>query len=126
MSRKIVAIVGRPNVGKSTFFNRCIGARHAIVHDTAGSTRDRLYHDTDWSGHEFLLVDTGGIVLDPKHAFGSEIMAQVKIALEEADVIVFMVDGKEGLHGTDMEVANLLRRTKKPVLLAVNKIDEPK
>lgn len=126
MSRKIVAIVGRPNVGKSTFFNRCIGARHAIVHDTAGVTRDRLYHDTDWSGHEFLLVDTGGIVLDSKAAFGSEILQQVKIALEEADVIVFMVDGKEGLHGTDVEVANLLRRTKKPVILAVNKIDEPK
>jgi len=126
MSRKIVAIVGRPNVGKSTFFNRCIGARHAIVHDVAGVTRDRLYHDTDWAGHEFLLVDTGGIVLDPSVAFGSEIFEQVKIAVEEADVIVFMVDGKEGLHGTDKEVANLLRRTKKPVILAVNKIDEQK
>jgi GTPase len=122
----IVAIVGRPNVGKSTFFNRCIGARHAIVDDAPGVTRDRIYHDVDWSGHEFLLVDTGGVVFDARAEFASEVLQQVKIAIEEADVIVFMVDGKSGLHGTDQQVANLLRKSKKPVLLAVNKIDEPK
>jgi len=122
----IVAIVGRPNVGKSTFFNRCIGARHSIVDDVPGATRDRIYHEADWAGHDFLLVDTGGIVFEPSTAFADEILNQVKVAVSEADVIVFMVDGKSGLHGTDVDVANLLRKSKKPLLLAVNKIDEPK
>jgi len=124
--KNIVAIVGRPNVGKSTFFNRCIGARHAIVDDSPGVTRDRIYHDVDWSGHEFLLIDTGGLVFDAKAEFANEVLAQVNLAIAEADVIIFMVDGKNGLHGNDQEVANLLRKSKKPVLLAVNKIDEPK
>ncbi len=124
--KNIVAIVGRPNVGKSTFFNRCIGARHAIVDDSPGVTRDRIYHDVDWSGHDFLLVDTGGVVFDANAEFANEVLDQVKLAIAEADVIIFMVDGKAGLHGTDQQVANLLRKSKKPVLLAVNKIDEPK
>jgi GTP-binding protein len=126
MSKSIVAIVGRPNVGKSTFFNRCIGARHAIVDDSPGVTRDRIYHETDWSGHEFLMVDTGGILFDAKAEFAGQVFEQVKLALDEADVIVFMVDGKAGLQGTDVDVANVLRRAKKPILLAVNKVDEPK
>ncbi|PWT97494.1 MAG: ribosome biogenesis GTPase Der [Candidatus Melainabacteria bacterium] len=125
MSRNIVAIVGRPNVGKSTFFNRCIGARHAIVDDTPGVTRDRAYHETDWAGHEFTLIDTGGIMLDKNHELADEVYDQVQIALEEADVIIFMVDGKAGLTGADKDVANLLRKSQKPVLLAVNKVDVP-
>ena len=126
MSRHTVAIVGRPNVGKSTFFNRCIGARHAIVDDTPGVTRDRAYHETDWAGREFTLIDTGGILLDKKQELANEVYDQVKVALEEADVVIFMVDGKAGLTGADKDVANLLRKSKKPVLLAVNKVDEPK
>ena len=125
MSRNIVAIVGRPNVGKSTFFNRCIGARHAIVDDTPGVTRDRAYYETDWAGHDFTLIDTGGIMLDKNHELADEVYDQVKVALEEADVIIFMVDGKAGLTGADKDVANLLRKSKKPVLLAVNKVDVP-
>jgi GTPase len=126
MTRNIVAIVGRPNVGKSTFFNRCIGSRHAIVDDTPGVTRDRSYHEADWAGYEFTLIDTGGIILDKKQELADEVYNQVKVAVEEADVVIFMVDGKCGLTGADKDVANLLRKTKKPVLLAVNKIDVPK
>jgi GTP-binding protein len=125
MASNIVAIVGRPNVGKSTFFNRLIGARHSIVDDTAGVTRDRIYHETDWAGHEFLVVDTGGIVLDKRETLAQQVYDQVKLAVAEADVIVFMVDGKAGLVGTDRDVANILRKAKKPVILAVNKIDQP-
>jgi GTP-binding protein len=125
MTSNIVAIVGRPNVGKSTFFNRLIGARHSIVDDTAGVTRDRIYHDTDWAGHEFLVIDTGGIVFDKQETLAKQIYDQVKLALEEADVIIFMVDGKAGLVGTDHDVANILRKAKKPVILAVNKVDQP-
>lgn len=126
MTRNIVAIVGRPNVGKSTFFNRCIGHRHAIVDDKPGVTRDRVYHEADWAGHEFLLVDTGGLIVDKDEELADLVYSQVKLAIDEADVIVFMVDGKSGLIGNDYEVANLLRKSKKPVIVAVNKIDEPK
>lgn len=126
MSKNIVAIVGRPNVGKSTFFNRCIGARHAIVDDSPGVTRDRAYYETDWAGRQFILIDTGGIVLDKNLELADEVYDQVKVAVEEADVVIFMVDGKAGLTGADKDVANLLRKSKKPVLLAVNKIDVPK
>jgi GTP-binding protein len=129
MAKPVVVIVGRPNVGKSTFFNRCIGEKHSIVDDQPGVTRDRIYRDCDWSGRDFLLVDTGGI-LSHEHKsgdpLGKEILEQVKEALNQADVIVFMVDGKEGLNGADEEVAGIIRRIKKPVILTVNKIDSVK
>lgn len=125
MAKNVVAIVGRPNVGKSTFFNRCIGRRHAIVDDRPGVTRDRLYMETDWSGHDFVLVDTGGIITETEEPMAAHVRDQVMLAIDEADVIVFMVDGKEGPTGQDEDVANLLRRSKKPVILAVNKIDRP-
>src|SRR5262249_25774391 len=101
------------------------GRRHAIVDDNPGVTRDRLYSETDWSGHRFLLIDTGGVVPDSSEPMAAYVLDQVKLAIEEADVIVFMVDGKEGPTGADQDVANLLRRSKKPVILAVNKIDRP-
>ena len=125
MAKNVVAIVGRPNVGKSTFFNRCIGRRHAIVDDRPGVTRDRLYVETDWSGHDFVLVDTGGIITETEEPMAAHVRDQVMLAIDEADVIVFMVDGKEGPTGQDEDVANLLRRSKKPIILAVNKIDRP-
>lgn len=125
MPKSIVAIVGRPNVGKSTLFNRIIGARDAIVYDSPGVTRDRLYRNADWGGREFLLVDTGGLVPDAAEEMASHVADQVTIAVEQADVILFVVDGKLGLHGNDEHVANMLRRTKKTVILAVNKIDDP-
>jgi GTP-binding protein len=125
MAKPVVAIVGRPNVGKSTFFNRCIGARDAIVYDQPGVTRDRIYREFDWSGQDFLLIDTGGLIPNATEEIETQVADQVTLAINEADVIIFMVDGKNGLHGADEHVANMLRRTKKPVLLAVNKIDEP-
>jgi GTP-binding protein len=125
MTLPVVAIVGRPNVGKSTFFNRCIGARTAIVDDVPGVTRDRLYREADWSGHRFLLVDTGGLLPDEKEEMLTQVGQQAKLAISEADVIIFMVDGKSGVAGADLQVANILRRSKKPVILAVNKVDEP-
>jgi GTP-binding protein len=125
MAKPVVAIVGRPNVGKSTLFNRCVGARHAIVDDTPGVTRDRIYKETDWAGHDLILIDTGGIVSRNRDEVSAQIFDQVSLALEEADAVIFVVDGKSGLSGADNEVANLLRRSKKPIVLAVNKIDEP-
>ncbi len=125
MSRSVVAIVGRPNVGKSTLFNRCVGQRAAIVDDSPGVTRDRIYQDTDWSGRSFLLVDTGGFMPSSKEEIHSLVAQQAELAIEEADVIIFLVDGKSGLSGVDEEVANILRRTDKPVIVAVNKIDQP-
>ena len=125
MVKPVVAIVGRPNVGKSTFFNRCVGARDAIVFDQPGVTRDRIYRDCDWAGQEFLLIDTGGLIQDSKEEMSEQVADQVQVAVQEADVIVFMVDAKQGMNGSDQDVANMLRRTKKPIILAVNKIDEP-
>jgi GTP-binding protein len=119
----IVAIVGRPNVGKSTLFNRLVGTRKAIVDDYSGVTRDRHYGMSEWNGKEFSIVDTGGFVDGSEDVFESAINSQVKIAVEEADVILFMVDVATGITDLDKSVANLLRRTKKPVLLVVNKVD---
>ncbi|MBZ0188285.1 MAG: ribosome biogenesis GTPase Der [Candidatus Obscuribacterales bacterium] len=125
MAKNVVAIVGRPNVGKSTFFNRCVGSRHAIVDGTPGVTRDRIYSETDWAGRQFVLVDTGGIITETHEPMANQVTDQVRMAIDEADVIVFMVDGKQGPTGSDEDVANLLRRSKKPVILAVNKVDTP-
>ena len=119
----IVAIVGRPNVGKSTFFNRMIQKREAIVDAVSGVTRDRHYGKTDWNGRDFSLIDTGGYVVGSDDIFEKEIDKQVKLAIEEADAIIFMVEVETGLTGMDEEVAQLLRRSKKPVFLAVNKVD---
>ncbi len=136
--KPLVAIVGRPNVGKSTFFNRMLGERVAIVEDMPGTTRDRLYGDTDWNGREFTLIDTGGLELGGGIPVGQvglsgqpgdimdHVMAQVQLAIEEADVIVFMVDAQSGITAADEEVADLLRRTQKPVILAANKADNAK
>jgi GTPase len=133
--KPLVAIVGRPNVGKSTFFNRMIGDRVAIVEDMPGTTRDRLYGDTDWNGREFTLIDTGGLELGTEIPVGQvgltgqpgdimkHVMAQAQLAIEEADVIVFMVDARAGITAADEEVAELLRRTRKPVVLGANKAD---
>ncbi len=149
--KPIVALVGRPNVGKSTLFNRLIGQRKAIIEDLAGTTRDRLYGDADWGGYDFIVVDTGGIDFgllstmpackaqanQPTASVGfqagvssrlflKEIRQQAEVAIAEAEVIVFLVDAEAGLTGPDEDIANLLRRTDKPVLLAVNKADNKK
>lgn len=121
----IVAIVGRPNVGKSTFFNRMIQRREAIVDATSGVTRDRHYGKSDWNGREFSLIDTGGYVLGSDDIFEKEIDKQVELAIDEADAILFMVDAEAGITGMDEDVANLLRRVEKPVFLVVNKVDNP-
>ena len=122
----IVAIVGRPNVGKSTFFNRLIQRREAIVDAVSGVTRDRHYGKTDWNGHEFTVIDTGGYVVGSDDVFETEIDKQVELAIDEADVIIFMVDVEHGITGMDEDVAQLLRKSKKPLLLAVNKVDNNK
>ena len=119
----IVAIVGRPNVGKSTFFNRLIQRREAIVDAVSGVTRDRHYGKSDWNGKEFSLIDTGGYVVGSDDIFEAEIDKQVELAIEEADAIIFMVDVESGVTGMDEEVAQLLRKSRKPVFLAVNKVD---
>ena len=125
MAKPIVAVVGRPNVGKSTFFNKMAGARISIVEDTPGVTRDRVYADVSWQNYDFTLVDTGGIDPYSDDPLLTQMRAQANIAIETADVILFFVDGREGLTGADYEVADMLRRTKKPVLLVVNKLDTP-
>ncbi len=122
----IVAIVGRPNVGKSTFFNRLIQRREAIVDSVSGVTRDRHYGKTDWNGRNFSVIDTGGYVVGSDDVFEAEIDKQVELAIEEADAIIFMVDVEAGVTPMDEEVAQLLRRSQKPVLLAVNKVDNSK
>ena len=121
-----VAIVGRPNVGKSTFFNRMLEQRKAIVDDTSGVTRDRQYGIADWAGHTFNLVDTGGFVPKSEDVFEKEIRKQVNIAIEEANAIIFMVDVSTGITNLDESMTELLRRSQKPVLLAVNKVDNHK
>lgn len=122
----LLAIVGRPNVGKSTLFNRLIGWRRAIVGDEPGITRDRLYGETTWNGRRLRVVDTGGIIPNEKEQIPSEIFRQARVALEEAGAIVLVVDGRSELAAPDMELARLLRRLGKPLFLAVNKIDTPK
>jgi len=131
MSKKIqtkplVAVVGRPNVGKSTLFNRFISERKAIVEDIPGVTRDRLYADAEWDGREFSLVDTGGFDPEGDELYPSLIKNQIDIAIEEADLILCILDGKEGVMPHDVDVINLLRKVKKPVIFAVNKIDHKK
>ena len=118
-----VAIVGRPNVGKSTVFNRMLEERVAIVEDTPGVTRDRIYGDCEWLSKTYRLIDTGGIQIEDV-PFQKEINAQVEIAVEEADVLIFIVDGRSGLSSDDEYIARLLQKSKKPVILAVNKIDD--
>ena len=125
MALPIVAVVGRPNVGKSTFVNRIAEADEAIVHEMRGVTRDRSYHKADWNGIEFKLIDTGGIAMGTEDQFQGSIRSQAFEATNEADVIVFIVDGKTGINADDEEVARILRKTSKPVLLAVNKLDTP-
>ena len=125
MARPVVAIVGRPNVGKSTIFNRIIGDRLAIVEDKPGVTRDRIYGSAEWNGKTFSIVDTGGIEIDTGDEIMRSVRAQAELAIDEADVIVFMVDGKAGLTHADEEVARLLFRSGKPVVVAVNKVDNP-
>jgi GTP-binding protein len=122
----LVAIVGRPNVGKSTLFNRLTGSRRAIVGDEPGITRDRLYGEAEWRGHQFRVVDTGGIIPDDKDFIPAEIFRQAKVALEEAAAIVMVVDARTELAGPDRELARLLARTGKPLFLAVNKMDSDK
>ncbi len=133
--KPLVAIVGRPNVGKSTFFNRMLADQVAVVEDLPGTTRDRIYGDTDWNGREFTLIDTGGLELSSEIPVGQvglngqpgdimkNVRAQAELAIEEADVIVFMVDARSGIAAADEEVADLLRRTEKPVILTANKAD---
>jgi len=122
----IVAIVGRPNVGKSALFNRLIGQRKAIVDDREGVTRDRIYGKSDWNGRTFTVIDTGGYVEGSDDVFEKEIRDQVELALDQADVILFVVDSQSGITPLDEEVAKILRKTKKPVLLVVNKVDNTK
>ena len=119
----LVAIVGRPNVGKSTLFNRLTKTRQAIVNEQAGTTRDRQYGKSEWLGREFSVVDTGGWVVNSDDVFEEEIRKQVMLAVEEADVILFVVDVMNGVTDLDMEVAGILRRTQKPVLMVANKTD---
>lgn len=125
MSLPLVAVVGRPNVGKSTFFNKVVGRRVAIVEDTPGVTRDRIYAEAEWCGVHFALIDTGGIEPDSKDIILSQMRHQAEMAMDTSDVILFMVDGKDGLTAADREVGEMLMRTGKKVVLAVNKIDTP-
>lgn len=125
MALPIVAVVGRPNVGKSTFVNRIAQVDDAIVHEMRGVTRDRSYHKADWNGLDFTLIDTGGIEMGDEDAFQGSIRSQAFEATNEADVIIFLVDGKTGINADDEEVARILRKSSKPVFLAVNKMDTP-
>lgn len=126
MKRKpTVAIVGRPNVGKSTFVNRLVGARHSIVDDLPGVTRDRIYFDVEWQNKPFTVIDTGGIIPGDEDDIMVSIFDQAKLACEEADKIIFIVDGKDGINPVDYDIANVLRQSGKPVFLAVNKCDNP-
>jgi GTPase len=124
VSRPTVAIVGRPNVGKSTLFNRLLGGRPAIVSAQAGTTRDRHFGDAEWAGRRFWVVDTGGLVPDSDDSMDRAIRRQVDLALEEADLVLLVVDGQTGLHPIDQAIAELLRRSERPVLVAVNKLDD--
>ena len=123
MNKAIVAIVGRPNVGKSTLFNSLAGGNISIVKDTPGVTRDRIYADVNWLNHTFTLVDTGGIEPESKDIILSQMREQAQIAIDTADVIIFITDVRQGLVDADAKVADMLRRSRKPVVLAVNKVD---
>ncbi len=123
MSKPIVAIVGRPNVGKSTFFNKIVGKRIAIVEDTPGVTRDRLYFEVEWCGRKMMMIDTGGIEPDTNDVIMMHIKNQAQIAIEHADVIIFLTDIRAGLTADDREIAEMLRKSRKPVVLCVNKVD---
>jgi GTP-binding protein len=123
--RNTLTLIGRPNTGKSTLFNRLTKTRSAIVDVTSGVTRDRNYGKADWNGYEFSVIDTGGYVIDSEDIYENEIRKQVKLAMEEADVILFLVDGREGVTPLDEDIAHLLRSADKPVFLVVNKIDSP-
>ena len=125
MPKPIVAIVGRPNVGKSTLFNRITGTRLAIVEDSPGITRDRLYADAEWLNRSFTLIDTGGLDPESEHFIAKQVFRQAEIAMDTADVILFVVDGKSGILEADRTVSNMLRKVQKRVVLAVNKIDAP-
>ncbi len=124
--KPLVAIVGRPNVGKSTLFNRIVGKRIAIIEDTPGVTRDRIYGDAEWLTHNFTVIDTGGIEPDSDDIILAQMRRQAELAIETSHVIVFVVDGREGLTAADMEVSEMLRRCKKPIVLCVNKVDHVK
>ncbi len=122
MKKQTIALVGRPNVGKSTIFNRIIGKKISIIEDTPGVTRDRIYGDATYNNHKFYLIDTGGIDLENSD-FNTEIKVQAELAINEADTVIFVVDGKEGLTANDYEVRDMLRKTDKKVIVAINKID---
>ena len=126
MAKPLVAVVGRPNVGKSTFFNKVVGRRIAIVEDTPGVTRDRIYGDAEWLNHSFTLIDTGGIEPEREDIISIQMRRQAELAIETADVIIFLVDGREGMTSADIEVAEMLRRSHKPVVVGVNKVDHQK
>ena len=126
MGKPIVAVVGRPNVGKSTFFNKIAGKRISIVEGTPGVTRDRIYADVEWLGRKFTIIDTGGIEFSADDVILEQMRIQSRIAIDTADVIIFMVDVREGITSTDQQVAEILRRTNKPVLLVCNKVDNKK
>ena len=126
MDRPVVSIIGKPNVGKSTLFNRLIGKRVSITEDTPGITRDRIYQPAEWTGHNFYLVDTGGIDLETKETMNQSILSQAIRAAEDSDVILFVVDGKKGMTYEDENLAFELRKLSKPVILVVNKIDSKK
>ncbi len=123
MAKPLVAIVGRPNVGKSTLFNRLVGERIAIVEDVPGTTRDRIYADAEWRGRMFTLIDTGGLELSPGADYSHLVRQQAESAIREADVIVFLVDAREGITAADLEIADILRRSAKPIVVAANKAD---
>ena len=123
MAKPLVAIVGRPNVGKSTFFNKVVGKKISIVEDFPGVTRDRIYQDAEWSGVSFTLVDTGGLELKSTDEMWMHIQKQAEIAIDTADVIILFTDGKAGLNASDEDVASKLRKSGKPVIVAVNKLE---
>ena len=123
MSKPIIAIVGRPNVGKSTLFNKLIGERRAIVEDTPGVTRDRIYGETEWRGRQMVVIDTGGIEPKTDDIILSQMKVQAQIAIEDADVIIFLCDVRTGLTAADRDIAVMLQRSGKPIIPAINKCD---